>query len=54
VKAPRASNGILVNSQTVSSNYTIDTGDNGGSFGPVTVALGATVTIASGSFWTVV
>jgi len=54
VKAPRASNGILVNSQTVSENYTIDTGDNGGSFGPVTVALGATVTIASGSFWTVV
>jgi hypothetical protein len=54
VKAPRASNGISINSQTVSSNYTIDTGDNGLSAGPVTVAGGVTVTVASGAFWIVV
>jgi hypothetical protein len=54
VKAPRASNGIVVNSQTISENYTIATGDNGGSFGPVTVASGITVTVSSGSVWTVV
>ena len=54
VKAPRASNGIVVNSQTISENYTIATGDNGGSFGPVSVASGITVTVSSGSTWTVV
>lgn len=50
----RASNGIVVNSQTISENYTIASGDNGGSFGPVSVASGITVTVSSGSVWTVV
>jgi hypothetical protein len=50
----RASNGILVNSQTVSADYTIATGDNGFSAGPVTVDAGITVTVSSGSVWTVV
>lgn len=54
VKAPRASNGIVVNSATISSNYTIATGDNGGSFGPVSIASGISVTVSSGSVWTVV
>ena len=54
VKAPRASNGILINSISVGSNYTIATGDNGLSAGPVSVASGVTVTISSGSVWTVV
>jgi hypothetical protein len=49
-----ATNGIYTNSQTVSTNYTIATGDNGLSAGPVTVASGITVTISSGSVWTVV
>ncbi len=51
---PRASNVIVVNSQTISSDYTIASGDNGGSFGPMTVASGITVTVSSGSTWTVV
>lgn len=50
----RSSNGILVNSQTISADYTIASGDNGGSFGPVSVASGVTVTVSSGSVWTVV
>jgi len=54
VKAPRASNGIIVNSATISEDYTIASGDNGGSFGPVAVASGITVTVSSGSVWTVV
>ena len=54
VKAPRASNGIMVNSATISEDYTIASGDNGGSFGPVAVASGITVTVSSGSVWTVV
>jgi hypothetical protein len=49
-----SSNGIMVNSQTVSANYTIASGNNALSAGPVSVASGITVTIASGSVWTVV
>jgi hypothetical protein len=54
VKAPRASNGIVVNSATISSDYTIATGDNGMSAGPVSVNSGITVTVSSGSTWVVV
>ena len=49
----RASNGIVVNSKTVSASYTIGTGDNAMSAGPVTVASGQTVTVSSGSRWVV-
>jgi hypothetical protein len=49
-----ASNGIVVNSQTVSADYTIASGNNGMSAGTVSVASGITVTIASGSSWVVV
>jgi hypothetical protein len=48
VKAPVASNGILVNATTMTSNYTIDTGTNGLSVGPFTISDGTTLTIASG------
>ena len=48
-----ASNGIVVNSQTVSASYTIATGSSGMSSGPVTVASGQSVTISSGSRWVV-
>jgi hypothetical protein len=49
-----ASNGIVVNSQTISADYTIPSGSNAGSFGPVSVNSGITVTVSSGSVWTVV
>ncbi len=48
-----ASNGIVVNSQTVSTSYTIASGTSGMSSGPVTVASGQSVTISSGSRWVV-
>lgn len=51
VKAPVAANGILVNADSVSSDYTIATGTNGFSVGPVTVESGASVTVASGQRW---
>jgi hypothetical protein len=54
VKVPRANNGIVVNSNTISSNYTIASGDNGMSAGPITIDTGVTVTVSSGSVWTVV
>jgi hypothetical protein len=49
-----ATNGILVNSRTVSANYTVASGDNALSAGPITVASGVSVTVSSGSLWTVV
>lgn len=51
---PVASNGIVVNSQTVATSYTIAAGYSGMSAGPVTVASGQAVTVSSGSRWVVV
>jgi hypothetical protein len=42
------------NGQTVTTNYTISTNYNAGTFGPVSINSGVTVTIPSGSTWTVV
>ena len=48
-----ANNGIFVNSATISTSYTIATGTNGASYGPISVSSGVTVTVASGSKWTI-
>ena len=42
------------NDQTVTGSYTIPTGKNAGTFGPVSIDSGVTVTVPSGSVWTVV
>ena len=49
-----ASNGILLNNITVSTSYTIPSGSNAISCGPITIASGISVTIASGSRWAVI
>jgi hypothetical protein len=49
-----ASNGIIANATTVSANYTIPTNYNALSAGPITIDSGITVTVPSGSVWTVV
>ena len=49
-----ASNGIVVNSQTVAENYTIAATNNAMSSGPITINSGITVTVSSGSRWAVV
>ena len=45
---------FYLNGQTVTTNYTIPTGQNAGTFGPISVNSGVVVTIPSGSTWTVV
>jgi hypothetical protein len=45
---------FYLNGQTVNTNYSIPSGQNAGTFGPITVASGATVTVGSGSTWTIV
>lgn len=42
------------NDQTVTTSYSIPVGQNAGTFSPVTIDSGATVTVPSGSTWTVV
>jgi hypothetical protein len=48
-----ATNGLIVNSMTVSASYTIPSGYSASSVGPVTVSGGVTVTVPSGSRWVV-
>jgi hypothetical protein len=56
--APVSSNitaqGLFENANTISANYTIGTSNNAISAGPITVASGITVTVPSGSVWTIV
>jgi hypothetical protein len=49
-----SANGVMVQSDTVSQSTTISAGSNGLSVGPVTVASGQSVTVASGQRWLVI
>lgn len=49
-----ASNGLILNSTTVSASYTIAAGTNAMSVGPITVASGQSVTVSSGQKWVVI
>ena len=49
-----ASNGIFVNNTTVSVSYTVASGFNAMSVGPITVASGQSVTVTSGQRWVVI
>jgi len=53
-KSVTGSNGYVENDATISTSSTINTGKNAMSAGPVSISSGITVTIASGSVWTVV
>jgi hypothetical protein len=48
-----ASNGMIVNSNTVSANYSIPSGSSALAAGPITVASGVSVTVPSGSRWVI-
>jgi|TARA_R100001510_G_scaffold57302_1_gene64915 hypothetical protein len=49
-----ASGAIYENTQNISANYSITSGFNAMSAGPITIDSGVTVTVTSGSTWTVV
>ena len=54
---PTASNigvPIVENSPTISSSYSISTGSNAMSAGPITISDGVVITIPDGSVWTIV
>jgi hypothetical protein len=47
-------NGLIQNSATITQDVVIETGNNAMSAGPVSIASGVTVSVPSGSVWTVV
>lgn len=48
-----ASNGLYLNASTINNSYTISSGNNAMSVGPITVASGKSVTVSSGQRWVV-
>ena len=48
-----AGGAILVNKTNATASYTIASGENGLSVGPVTVDTGITITVSSGQRWLV-
>jgi len=42
------------NGNTITANYTVPSGYNSGTFGPITINPGVTVTVSSGSYWSIV
>ena len=49
-----STSGVIVQSDTVSQSTTISAGSNGFSVGPITIASGYSVTVASGQRWVVI
>jgi ABC-type Fe3+-hydroxamate transport system substrate-binding protein len=46
--------GVIVNASTISNSYAMPTGYNGFSVGPITVASGVSISVASGQCWVVI
>jgi hypothetical protein len=46
--------GLVENDTTITASYTITTGKNAMSSGPITINTGVTVTVPTGSNWTIV
>ena len=45
---------FYLNDTSITTNYTVPTGQNAGTFGPVTIAAGVTVTVLPTSYWSIV
>jgi hypothetical protein len=53
ISGAQAGGAILTNKDTATASYTIASGENGLSVGPVTVSSGITITVSSGQRWLV-
>ena len=49
-----STNGITLNANTIATSYTIAATNNGLSAGPVSINSGVTITVSTGSVWTVI
>jgi len=45
---------FIENGQTVTTNYTITASNNAGTFGPISINSGVTVTVPTGSVWSII
>lgn len=45
---------FFLNGQTITQPFTVPAGENAGSFGPLAIAAGVTVTVSSGATWSIV
>jgi hypothetical protein len=45
---------LILNDQVITTNYTIPTGKNAGTFGPISINNGISITIPTGTTWSVV
>ena len=50
----KIASGVIENSNTISSNYTVSSNYNAMSAGPMSISSGVSVTVPSGSAWTIV
>jgi hypothetical protein len=50
----KASGALIVNTTTVGENYTLPSGSNAFSVGPITVSPGYAITVSSGQRWVVI
>ena len=50
----KIASGVIENSNTISANYTVSSNYNAMSAGPMSIASGVSVTVPSGSAWTIV
>jgi hypothetical protein len=50
----KASGALIVNTTTVGENYTVPTGSNAFSVGPITISSGFAITVSSGQRWVVI
>jgi hypothetical protein len=53
VQANSTSFGLFEHAHTIAADYSISAGNNAISGGPIVIANGATVTVPSGSVWTI-
>jgi hypothetical protein len=53
-RAVQGGEGYMENAATVNTSSTVNTGNNAISGGPVSIASGVTVTVPTGSVWTIV
>ena len=54
VSANSTTYGLFEHAKTISADYTITSGNNAGTFGAITINSGVTVTVPTGSTWTIV
>ena len=50
----KITSGVIENSNTISANYTVSSNYNAMSAGPMSISSGVSVTVPSGSAWTIV